>query len=161
VSWGWGTSIYLVRSMLISRPTSSLSSNRVAVFFFLILNFSPNALTYQHTPTSAAFRSVLSVQNLFHINNITFWSEANSQCWKASPPGNYQTNIYSQELYRRFLPDILHLTTVFQRQRLYNIRHTHMRVYPKVSGLAAWRENCKWDSSLPLGAVVSLFYESV
>jgi hypothetical protein len=26
---------------------------------------------------------------------------------------------------------------------------------PKVSGLAAWRENCKWYSSLPLDAVVS------
>jgi hypothetical protein len=34
------------------------------------------------------------------------------------------------------------------------------RVYPKVSGLAAWSENCKWYSSLPLGAVVSLFCES-
>jgi hypothetical protein len=34
------------------------------------------------------------------------------------------------------------------------------RMYPKVSGLAAWSENCKWYSSLPLGAVVSLFYES-
>jgi hypothetical protein len=34
-------------------------------------------------------------------------------------------------------------------------------VYPKVSGLAAWSQNCKWYSSLPLGAVVSLFYESV
>jgi len=33
--------------------------------------------------------------------------------------------------------------------------------YPKVSGLAAWSENCKWYSSLPLDAVVSLFYESV
>jgi hypothetical protein len=30
-------------------------------------------------------------------------------------------------------------------------------VYPKVSRLAAWSENCKWYSSLPLGAVVSLF----
>jgi hypothetical protein len=30
-------------------------------------------------------------------------------------------------------------------------------VYPKVPGLAAWSENCKWYSSLPLGAVVSLF----
>jgi hypothetical protein len=30
-------------------------------------------------------------------------------------------------------------------------------VYPKVSGLAAWSDNCKWYSSLPLGAVVSLF----
>jgi len=36
-----------------------------------------------------------------------------------------------------------------------------MRVYPKVSGLATWSENCKWDSSLPPGAVVSLFCESV
>jgi hypothetical protein len=35
------------------------------------------------------------------------------------------------------------------------------KVYPKVSGLAAWSENCKWYNSLPLGAVVSLFYESV
>jgi len=25
---------------------------------------------------------------------------------------------------------------------------------PKVSGLAAWSENCEWYSSLPLGAVV-------
>jgi len=32
-------------------------------------------------------------------------------------------------------------------------------VYSEVSGLAAWSENCKWYSSLPLGAVVSLFYE--
>jgi hypothetical protein len=35
------------------------------------------------------------------------------------------------------------------------------RVYPKVSGLVAWSENCKWYSSLPLGAVVSLFCDSV
>jgi hypothetical protein len=31
-----------------------------------------------------------------------------------------------------------------------------MRVYPKVSGLAAWSENCKWYSSLPVDAVVSM-----
>jgi hypothetical protein len=37
----------------------------------------------------------------------------------------------------------------------------HTRVYPKVSRLAAWTENCKWYSSLPLGAVVSLFCKSV
>jgi hypothetical protein len=36
-----------------------------------------------------------------------------------------------------------------------------MSVYPEVSGMAAWRENCKWYSSLPLGASVSLFCESV
>jgi hypothetical protein len=34
-------------------------------------------------------------------------------------------------------------------------------VYPKVSGLAAWSENYKRYGSLPLGAVVSLFCESV
>jgi hypothetical protein len=33
--------------------------------------------------------------------------------------------------------------------------------YPKVSGLAAWSENCKCYSSLPIGAVISLFCESV
>jgi len=36
-----------------------------------------------------------------------------------------------------------------------------MRVQPKVSRLATWSENCKWYSSLPLGAVVLLFCESV
>jgi hypothetical protein len=35
------------------------------------------------------------------------------------------------------------------------------RVYPKVSGFAAWSENCKWYRSMPLGVVVSLFCESV
>jgi len=38
---------------------------------------------------------------------------------------------------------------------------SNTRVYPKFSGLAAWSENCKCYSSLPLGAVVSLFCESV
>jgi len=37
----------------------------------------------------------------------------------------------------------------------------NMRVYPTVSGLAAWSENSKWYNSLPLGALVSLFWESV
>jgi hypothetical protein len=35
------------------------------------------------------------------------------------------------------------------------------RVYPKFFGLAAWSENCKWHSSLPRGAVVSLFWVSL
>jgi hypothetical protein len=35
------------------------------------------------------------------------------------------------------------------------------RVYPKVSGLALCSENCKWYSSLPLGAVLSLFCVSL
>jgi len=37
----------------------------------------------------------------------------------------------------------------------------HTRVYPKVSGLASCSKDCKWYSSLPLAAVVSLFCESV
>jgi hypothetical protein len=37
----------------------------------------------------------------------------------------------------------------------------HTRVYPEVSGLATWSENCKWYRSLPLCAVLSLFCESV
>jgi hypothetical protein len=41
------------------------------------------------------------------------------------------------------------------------IKCTCKREYPKVSGLAAWRENCKWYSYLPVGAVISLFCESV
>jgi hypothetical protein len=35
------------------------------------------------------------------------------------------------------------------------------RVYPNVSRLAMWSKNCKWYSSLPLGAVVSLFSQTV
>jgi hypothetical protein len=38
--------------------------------------------------------------------------------------------------------------------------YSHTRMYPKVSGLSAWSENWKWYSSLPLGAVVSLFFVS-
>jgi hypothetical protein len=38
---------------------------------------------------------------------------------------------------------------------------TTTRLYPEVSGLAAWSDNCQWYSSLPLDAVVSLFCESV
>jgi len=34
-------------------------------------------------------------------------------------------------------------------------------MYPKLSWLATWSENCKWYNSLPLFAVVSLFCESV
>jgi hypothetical protein len=33
----------------------------------------------------------------------------------------------------------------------------YTRVYPKVSGLTSWSENWKWYSSVPIGAIVSLF----
>jgi hypothetical protein len=35
--------------------------------------------------------------------------------------------------------------------------NVNTRVYPEVSGLAAWSENCKWYTFLPLSAVISLF----
>jgi hypothetical protein len=36
------------------------------------------------------------------------------------------------------------------------------RVYPKVSGLAAWSENCKWYSSLPLGgSCITILWVSI
>jgi hypothetical protein len=41
------------------------------------------------------------------------------------------------------------------------VRERNTRVYPKVSGLAPWSENCNWYSSLPLDVAVSLFCESV
>jgi hypothetical protein len=52
--------------------------------------------------------------------------------------------------------DICRKTHGARRQ---NIKHfpKRTRVYPKASGLADWRENCKWYNPLPLGAVVSLF----
>jgi hypothetical protein len=55
-----------------------------------------------------------------------------------------------------FLPAAV---TSVNKCRTYPLKHT--RVYPKVSGLAAWIENCEWYSSLPIGAVISLFCESV
>jgi len=48
----------------------------------------------------------------------------------------------------------------FLRTR-HQVSHTYRRVYPEVSGLAAWSENCKWHSCLPPGAIVSLFDASV
>jgi hypothetical protein len=63
---------------------------------------------------------------------------------------NLKSHMQAIEIYQRLV-----LSTVLN----YEGRCT--RVYPKVSGLAAWSDNCKWYSSLPLGAVVLLFCESV
>jgi hypothetical protein len=35
------------------------------------------------------------------------------------------------------------------------------RMYPKVSGLAFWSENCKWCNSVPLGAVISVSFAAI
>jgi hypothetical protein len=50
-----------------------------------------------------------------------------------------------------------------QQNTVYTVHSyvAYTRVYPKVSGLTAWSEYCKWYGSLALGAVVSLFCESV
>jgi len=48
------------------------------------------------------------------------------------------------------------ITTPYDTAEVTSIR---TRVIPKVSGLAAWSQNCKWYSSLQLGRVVSLFCE--
>jgi hypothetical protein len=58
--------------------------------------------------------------------------------------------------HRLYLPSLVTDVGELPPKRLANTR-----VYPKVSGLAAWSENCKRYSSLPLDAVVSLFCESV
>jgi hypothetical protein len=43
----------------------------------------------------------------------------------------------------------------------YPAPHAYTKVHPKISGLVAWSEKCKWYSFLPLRTVVSLFCESV
>jgi hypothetical protein len=69
----------------------------------------------------------------------------------------------SNMAFLRFV-DVLTFITCFPCSVVHNVDEMHMaplicftRAYPKVSGLAAWSENCKWYGFLPLGAVVSLF----
>jgi hypothetical protein len=67
-------------------------------------------------------------------------------------------------IFERFIS--CHLHNLLNRTRTTDDAHRtetycNTRAYPKVSGLAAWSENCKWHSFLPLGAVVSLFCGSV
>jgi hypothetical protein len=38
---------------------------------------------------------------------------------------------------------------------------SNTRVYPKVSGLAAWSEKCKWHSSLSLDALIAISWLSL
>jgi hypothetical protein len=60
--------------------------------------------------------------------------------------------------------ELKNLTTMISWRITYQLCATYIqytRVDPKVSGLAAWSENCKWYSSLPLGAAVSIFCESL
>jgi hypothetical protein len=64
----------------------------------------------------------------------------------------------------RFISSEVRILNRNRQWMAYTLKHDdvcYKRVYLKVSGLAAWGENCKWYSSLPLCAVVSLFCESV
>jgi hypothetical protein len=109
--------------------------------------------TRHHDPEGFAF-------NDFRIHYTYKWEDSDTIRHNKTPASSCDS------LYR------WNTTTVIQIQfhcsrnvnpflRLTTTPWTCTRAYPKVSGLAAWRENWKWYSSLPLGAVVSLFYESV
>jgi hypothetical protein len=80
--------------------------------------------------------------------------------------------VYTPKFCRHFLlpPVTLHVKWVRIDKHLHmntfiiisqTFTYPRTRVYPKVSGLAALSDNCKWYSSLSLDAVVSLFCESV
>jgi len=67
----------------------------------------------------------------------------------------YTNIIWNVRLFERpvYLPrDLAPYIEVFRPHT-----NTCTRVYPEVSGLAAWSEDCKWYNSLPPSAVVSLF----
>jgi hypothetical protein len=60
-----------------------------------------------------------------------------------------------QDLSTKYCEELVDFSTVA------GLKQPHSMMYPEVSGLAAWSENCKWYSSLLLDAVVPLFCESV
>jgi hypothetical protein len=108
-------------------------------------------------------------QGLFHLGEKRLGSDIDH-----SPPSSVE--VKNEWSYTSILPVRLHGVVIGQSTGtilLYKSTNKEvppyvipsifpdMRVYPKVSGLAAWSENCKWYSFLPLGAVVSLFCESV
>jgi hypothetical protein len=65
-------------------------------------------------------------------------------------------------LYVLYIYDLLHILLLpLQNYGSVECMLACTNLYAEISGLASWGENCKWYSSLPLGAVVSLFCESV
>jgi hypothetical protein len=72
-----------------------------------------------------------------------------------------RTNQTNGDSRRRFLRAVEgYVMTIHERNEYVRELIIIKTVYLKVSGLAAWNENCKWYSSLPLGAVVWLFCNS-
>jgi hypothetical protein len=97
------------------------------------------------------------------LHNLCQWTKQDTvktefQCvlWVAS---HYMAMEHSWS-YIYFIEFQFLLDSVYVRARA-RARVQCTRVYPKVSGLVAWSENCKWQISLSLGAVASLFCEPV
>jgi hypothetical protein len=71
----------------------------------------------------------------------------------------------SPPYYRRFpetsVPKIPYVASLLMDHLGIPGFYPYKRICPKVSGLVAWSENCKWYNSPPLDSVVSLFRESV
>jgi hypothetical protein len=79
-----------------------------------------------------------------------FVSQPSEFC-RHNPLCCFSTSVYCCCLFRyRLSPETFGCTSV-----LVEISRANSKIF----GLAVWSENCKWYSSLPLGAVVSLFCE--
>jgi hypothetical protein len=74
--------------------------------------------------------------------------------------GSWEISVLIRTIWRNF-SSIQASSEANSAEAVYVQECLNMRVYPRVSGLAVWNENGKWYSSLPLGAVVLLFCESV
>jgi hypothetical protein len=116
----------------------------------------------------------IETSSIYQVRNFKclFWEESyrnNSDVEEETGPlfcgttwRSLGANVFEEtlsELYNvMVVPSLLHgcETWTLRAQQIRSKKE-----YPKVSGMAACSENCKWWSSLPLGAVVSLFCESV
>jgi hypothetical protein len=100
----------------------------------------------------------LKISRLWGYSNIRWHCQGISYFFfNPSPPPPVLRNWRSKR--KNGLPKTSHMAAISNAS--FVLQGYHMRVYPKVSGLAAWSQNCKQYSSLPLGAVASLFWESI
>jgi hypothetical protein len=153
VNWGWqGLGIFLFTT--VSRPVLGLTQPPIQwVPGALSLAVKRPGCEADHSPPSSAEVKECVELYLHSPNTFMAWCSIEAQGL----------------LYFYLFPrDTLHCSVsyvhTYVRTRTYThtqIRARAAKVYPKVSGLAAWSENCKQYKSLPLHAVVSLFCESV